>query len=121
MVNVPVFNGLQTRYQVEEAKANLDVVKANEQSLRQQIRLEVEQAFSNLKEAEERTVAAQVAVRQAEENVELANGRYAAGVGNPIEVTDALVSLSNARTTHIAALTDARIARAGLEKAMGVK
>jgi len=120
-LNLPVFNGFQTSYQIKEAKANFDVVKANEQSLRQQIRLEVEQAFSNLREAEERTVASQVAVRQAEENVELANGRYAAGVGNPIEVTDALVSLSNARTTFIASLTDARIAQAGLEKAMGVK
>ncbi len=104
-----------------EARAALDVVKAEELSLRQQIRLEVEQAFSNLREAGERTIAAQVAVRQAEENVELANGRYGAGVGNPIEVTDALVSLSNARTTHISALTDSRIAQASLEKAMGVK
>jgi len=42
-------------------------------------------------------------------------------VGNPIEVTDALVSLSNARTDHIAALTDYRIAQAGLEKAAGGK
>ncbi|OPY09592.1 MAG: Outer membrane protein OprM precursor [Syntrophus sp. PtaB.Bin001] len=120
-LNVPIFNGLLTHYQIEEAKANLNVAKANEQALRQLIRLEVEQAFSNLREAEERTATAQLAVRQAEENVELANGRYAAGVGNPIEVTDALVSLSNARTTHIAALTDYRIAQAGLEKAMGVK
>jgi len=121
MLNVPLFNGLQTLYSVREARANLDVVRAGEQSLRQQVRLEVEQALSNLREAEERTAAARLAVRQAEENVELANGRYAAGVGNPIEVTDALVSLSNARTDHIAALTDYRIAQAGLEKAAGGK
>jgi len=120
-LNVPLFSGLQTRYAVAEARAALDVVRAEELSLRQQIRLEVEQAFSNLREAGERTIVAQVAVRQAEENVELANGRYGAGVGNPIEVTDALVSLSNARTTHISALTDSRIAQASLEKAMGVK
>ena len=120
-LNVPVFNGLETRYSVEEARASLDVVKAQEQTLLQQVRLEVEEAFSNLREAEERTVAAQMAVRQAEENVELATGRYDAGVGNPIEVTDALVSLSNARTNYIAALTDARIARAELEKATGLR
>ncbi len=106
---------------MEEARASLDVVKAQEQTLLQQIRLEVEEAFSNLREAEERTVAVQMAVRQAEENVELATGRYDAGVGNPIEVTDALVSLSNARTNYIAALTDTRIARAGLDKATGLR
>jgi len=60
-------------------------------------------------------------VRQANENLELANGRYAAGVGNPIEVTDALISLSNAKTAYIAALYDYKLSRASLEKAMGMK
>ena len=86
-----------------------------------QIRLEVEQAYSNLIEATEGIATAQLTVRQAEENFDLANGRYASGVGNPIEVTDALVALSNARTTHIAALTGYKTAQASLEKAMGVK
>jgi len=40
---------------------------------------------------------------------------------NPIEVTDAEVSLSNAKTSHIQALYDYRIARASMEKAIGIK
>jgi outer membrane protein len=120
-LNIPLFSGFRTKNQVAEAKATLDVLKDNEQSLRMQIRLEVEQAYSNLIEATEGIATAQLAVRQAEENVELANGRYTAGVGNPIEVTDALVALSNAKTTHIAALTGFKTAQASLEKAMGVK
>jgi outer membrane protein TolC len=79
----------------------------------------VEQALSNLREARERREATLVAVRQAEENAELAEGRYDAGVGNPIEVTDALVSLSNARTAYASALADCRIAQAELERAVG--
>jgi outer membrane protein TolC len=51
----------------------------------------------------------------------LANGRYAAGVGNPIEVTDSLVALANARTAHVAALYNYKIAQASMEKAMGVR
>jgi outer membrane protein len=120
-LNIPLFSGFRTKNQVAEAKATLDVLKDNEQSLRMQIRLEVEQAYSNLIEATEGIATAQLTVRQAEENVELANGRYTAGVGNPIEVTDALVALSNAKTTHIAALTGFKTAQASLEKAMGVK
>jgi len=120
-LNIPLFSGFQTKNQVAEAKATLDVLKDNEQSLRMQIRLEVEQAYSNLIEATEGIATAQLTVRQAEENFDLANGRYASGVGNPIEVTDALVALSNARTTHIAALTGYKTAQASLEKAMGVK
>ncbi len=63
----------------------------------------------------------ELTVRQAKENVELAQGRYGAGVGNPIEVTDALVAQSNAKTAYIAALVDCRTAQASLEKAMGMK
>lgn len=120
-LNIPVFSGFLVKNQIAEAKANLDVLKANEESLRQQIRLDVEQAYSNLLEASDRISTTQLTVRQADENLELANGRYAAGVGNPIEVTDALVAVNNAKTAHISALTDYKTAQASLEKAMGIK
>ncbi|HQN67938.1 MAG TPA: TolC family protein, partial [Smithellaceae bacterium] len=60
-------------------------------------------------------------VRQAEESLELAQGRYATGVGNSIEITDAMIKLNNAKMTYIAALSDFNIAEASLEKAMGAK
>ncbi|MDQ5986104.1 MAG: Outer membrane protein TolC [Syntrophus sp. SKADARSKE-3] len=120
-LNVPIFSGLLIQNQIAEAKANLDVVRANIEVLKQQIRLDVEQAYSNLREASDRIVQAQLTVRQAEENMALATGRYSAGVGNPIEVTDALVVRSNAKTSYIAAMTDYKAAQASLEKAMGMK
>ena len=64
-------------------------------------------------------MAAELIVRQAMENLELANGRYAAGVGGPIEVTDALVATSNAKTAEISALYDYKLAQSSLEKAAG--
>jgi len=120
-LNIPLFSGFSTKYQVDEARANLDVLKANEEALRQGIFLEVKQAWLNLQEAADRIVAAEVIVRQAEENLELANGRYTAGVGSPIEVTDALVAESNAKTGFIAALYDYKMAQATLAKATGEK
>jgi outer membrane protein len=121
LLNIPIFSGYLVQNQIEEAKANLDVIKANVETLKQQIRLEVEQASSNVREAFDRIGTTQLIVRQAEENVALANGRYSTGVGNPIEVTDALVALSNAKTANISALTDHKTAQASLEKAMGVR
>lgn len=118
-ITVPIFNGYLTRYQVAEAEANLYTLKANEELLRQNIYLEVQQAYLTLREAEERISAAELTVRQATENLELARGRYEAGVGNPIEVTDAETSYVNARAAFIQALTDYRIAIAALERAMG--
>jgi outer membrane protein TolC len=83
--------------------------------------LEVQQAYINIKEAAERITVADLTVQQATENLEIASGRYAAGVGNPIEVTDAEVALSTARFSHNQALYDYVIAYASLEKAMGVR
>jgi outer membrane protein TolC len=116
----PLFTGLSTKYQVEEARANLDVLRANEDTLKQKVYLEVESAYLSLKEAEQRISAGQIVVRQAEENVELAKGRYAAGVGSYIEITDAMISLNNAKMTYITALSDYSVTQASLQKAMGV-
>jgi outer membrane protein TolC len=53
--------------------------------------------------------------------VELAKGRYTAGVGSSIEITDAMITLNNAKMTYITALSDHSVAQANLEKAMGVQ
>jgi len=117
----PVFSGFLTKYQVEQARSNLNVLKANEESIRQTIILDVQQAYLNLKQAEESIPTAELGVKQAQENMDISNGRYAAGVGNPIEVTDAEVSLVNAKTSYIQALYDYKVAQANLEKAMGMR
>ena len=115
----PLFSGLSTKYQVDEAKANLDLLKANEDSLMQKVYLQVESACLSLKEAAERISAGKIIVKQAEETVELARGRYAAGVGSSIEITDAMITLNNAKMTYITALADYSVAQANLEKAIG--
>jgi len=120
-VTVPIFTGFLVRNQVEEAKANLNVLKANEESLRQTVFLDVQQAYLTLRAAEEAIPTAKLGVEQAQENLDIANGRYAAGVGSPIEVTDAEVSLSTARLSYIQALYADKVAQASLEKAMGSK
>ncbi len=117
----PIFSGFLTKNQVEEAKSNLGVARANEETLKQSILLDVQQAYLNLLVAQDSITNTQLTVQQATENFEIANGRYAAGVGNPIEVTDAEVLLTNAKTANIQALYDYKVARATLEKAMGVR
>ncbi|MDP2279250.1 MAG: TolC family protein, partial [Nitrospirota bacterium] len=120
-ITLPIFSGYLTEHQVKEVRAKLNVLKAQEESFRQGVLLEVQQAYLNLREAEERISTAQLIVKQAQENLELANGRYAAGLGNPIEVTDSQIAYSNAKTSHIQALSDYNVAMASLEKAMGVR
>jgi len=120
-LSFPLFSGFLTKYQVEEAKANLDILKANEESLKQTIFQEVHEAYLTLRAAEEAIPTAKLGVEQSQENLDIANGRYKAGVGNPIEVTDAEVGLANSRTSYIQALYADKVAQAALEKAMGMR
>ncbi len=120
-ISIPVFNGFLTRYQVDESQANLSQADAAELSVRQQVFLDVRQAYLNLKTAGDSIPTAEIGVKQAKENLDLANGRYAAGVGSPIEISDALATYSAAETAYINALYNHKIARASLEKAMGIR
>ena len=120
-VSFPIFTGFLTKYQVDESTANFYVLQNNEESLKQMILLEVQQSYLTLRAAEEAIPTAELAVKQAEENIDIANGRYAVGVGNPLEVTDAEVTLSSAKTNYNQALYVYKVAIASLEKAVGIR
>ncbi len=119
MLEVPLFSGFLTRHRVGEAKETLSAKKAGEVAVRQNVILTVQQAYLKMLEAEERVGVTELAARQAQENYELAESRYEAGLGNAIEKTDALVKLSDARTNFVTALADYKVAQAELLRAMG--
>lgn len=118
-LSVPVFDGHLVEYRTKEAAANLEEVKLATSSLRNDISLEIEEGYLSLIEYGESVEVSRLMVRQAEENLELALGRYQAGVGSPIEVTDATVALNDARKNYVQALYDYRMAEITLKSAMG--
>jgi outer membrane protein len=118
-LNVPLFNGFLTKYQVAEAQSNVDVLRSNELTLRQAIVLQVQQGYIALRDAAESIRTTELAVRQARENLDLANGRYEAGVGSPMEVTDAVVAYSDAQLAYVRSLCAYKIAQATIERAIG--
>jgi outer membrane protein TolC len=87
--------------------------------LRQSILLEVNQAYADLESASARIGVMESSLKKAKENFELAEGRYQAGVGLSLEVTDAQVAAVKAETDHVQALYDYQLAAARLMKAMG--
>jgi outer membrane protein TolC len=121
LLTVPLFSGFLTVHQAAEAKSNLYILKANEESLRQQILLDVRQAYLNLQAAEASIATAELAAAQAKENLDLANGRYSAGVGSPIEVSDAFATYVTGQANYTGALSNYKIAQANIEKAIGVR
>ena len=83
--------------------------------------MDVQQAYLNVQDTAEQIAMAEMTVVQAQENYDLASGRYRSGVGSPIEVADATIMLNNARAGLNTALCNYRIAQAVLEKSIGAK
>jgi outer membrane protein len=114
-----IFDGGGKVARYKEAKANLEAAQARVRDAELQVWQSVEQSYLNLGEAEERIGAAGKAVESAEENYQLARGRFDAGVANIIELTDAQLALTQAQSTEAQALSDYHIAIANLERALG--
>jgi outer membrane protein len=117
---LPIFQGFSINAQVEQAEASAEVARANLSTQTQGALLEVQQAYLGVVEAQERMGAAAKLVEQAEQNLNLAERQYAAGVGTVLDVTDAQLTRSNARITNIRALFDYNSSLARLHKAIGM-
>src|SRR4030095_11214750 len=116
---IPIFDGFRTTNRVQETLHTYYVIKSQEELQRQQVALDIEQAWLRLVELQERIKANEGAAHAAKENLDLANGRYEVGVGYIIEATDAQNLYTDAQTTYIRTLYDYKIAEAALVRAIG--
>ncbi len=102
-------------------RASRDVAMAQE-DLRQQelaIALEVQFAYLAIKEALALLDLTAETEAEAEESYKASKGRYELGAASILELTDAEVSLTQAKTRRIQSLYDHQIANARLDKAVG--
>jgi outer membrane protein TolC len=118
-VNVPIFEGLSKYHNLKQAKAQLRSTQANTESVELTVIQEVENRFQDLESAWEVIKSRTKAKEAAAENLRLAWGRYRAGVGSIIEVTDAQVRFAQADLEQVRALFDYRVVEARLDKAVG--
>jgi outer membrane protein TolC len=120
-LDFPTINIMNTKHKIDESKAQLDVAMDNVNLAKQNIYFEVQNAYVNLLQIEKRIPLMAVKVRQTLENFELADGRYAVGLGNFIELQDAKNNYNKAQQAYVQTVFDYNIAKATLEKAMGEK
>jgi outer membrane protein len=111
--------GGRTRAQVQEAQARLEALDADEEALRQAIRLELEQDRLAVRAARATLEADGEVLVNARERLRLAQGRYAAGLGSLLELDDAQVSVTTAGAQEVKARFTLAIARAKLARALG--
>lgn len=118
-LTMPLFDGLLTFHNVRVARANIQSTLAGAEVLNLNVSKEVEQAYLDMQTGRELIRATGKALEAAQENFRLAQGRYKAGVGTIIEVTDAQVQLSRAELKNVQALYDYQVYEAKLDKAVG--
>lgn len=115
-----IFDGGITRAQVNQAEAELIRAQEAAAQTREQIQLDVQSAFLDLRAAERNISTTQAAVVLGEENYKIAQVRYAAGVGTNLEVMDASEKLTEARSNYFTSLYNYNTAKASLDRYMGV-
>jgi outer membrane protein len=115
----PLFQGGLTGAQVDEAHANLTSLHAQLDSLQLQVRFDVEQAQLAVRAGKAVLVASDEVVTNARERLRLAEGRYAIGVGNGLELADAQLVMASALAQRVQAEYNLAAARAGLLHALG--
>lgn len=119
-MSVPIVDGGESKARLDIAKGQLGSLEASREKLRQDILLDVRKAKTDLTNARERIRISEITLANAEENRRLAIGRYEAGVGAPLEVTDALLSLTEAQLSRFQAHYDLQVAIIGMEQAIGM-
>ncbi len=119
VLSLPIFNGFAGQARMAQSKALIRELELSQRALIEAVKLEVNQALLNIKQARETLVSQEKNVEEAQEAVRIAELNYSEGLATTLDVSTAQVALSQARTNHARALYDCVISLAELEKAVG--
>ncbi len=118
-VNMPLFDGFSTRSKIQQGESDLTQLDLLREQVEEGIKLEVNQAISDLNLAKENIISQEENVKQAKRALEIAKEQYAEGVITSLEEMDTQLALTIAQTNYLQALTDYLIAKAKYFKAIG--
>jgi len=120
-LNLPIFDGRNTKGQINEAKAR--ELQA-EYALRTQellIAVDVNTSLQSAYQEQERIHVTRDGLASAEEDLKLSQEKYNVGSATVLDLIDAQVALTRARSDYISALADAEVAQMQLRRARGEK
>jgi outer membrane protein TolC len=113
-----LFDGGAARARADQEKANIRIAETEFADQRNQIRFEVEQAFSELQSNLQNVQTANAALEQAREALRLARLRFQAGVGTQTDVINSETDLTRAEGNRVRAILDYNRALANLQRAV---
>jgi outer membrane protein len=118
-LSIPIFDGGLTRAQTREAEANRAAAVANQRSEQLAVEHDVEAAWISIRSATATLASTETAVATAHQQLTLAEGRFAAGVGSAVELADAQNAVINAEGQRVSAEFQLATSRTALRRALG--
>jgi outer membrane protein TolC len=115
----PLFSGFNVTYGVRQAQAQLEEQEANLEQLGLTVSLDVWNGYYALDSANQQLKVTAGLAKTADDNLQVALGRYQAGVGTIVDVLTAQSAASTARVYRINAELGWKVARAQLALALG--
>jgi len=115
-----LFSGGLTRGKVLQALAQVDKAKINLKAINNSVDLEVREAYFNYTAAQAQVGAALEATESSGESLRVNQIRYRSGVGTSLELSDALLSNTQAQNQYISALADLRVSLVAVQRAAGL-
>jgi outer membrane protein TolC len=110
----------KTKYRVDASRSreNQSIDLLN--NTRDQVALEVKNAYLVMRESEKQVMVSKKAIEQAQENFRINEERYREQVATSTDVLDAQTLLTGAKSDYANALSEYNISHVRLERAMGV-
>jgi outer membrane protein TolC len=119
-VGFTIFDGGSRAARMHKSRFNVARMEALVESLRLNIRVDVENSLNELETARSYFQIAGEAVAQSEEALRIISDRYEAGLSDRVELLGAEVDLTNSRVRRDKALYQYHLARAMLRQASGL-
>ncbi|WP_457576625.1 TolC family protein [Desulfomarina sp.] len=114
-----IFSGFETEGKLAEARGKMREINGRKNELELAVIQDVTDAFLRAGEHWDGIKIADMAVKLAEKNLDLAEGRYKAGLGDMIEFNDAQLNLTRSRSNLIGTYFSYLTALAAIELATG--
>ena len=118
-IDVPIFNRGVTRGRISVAASRHRQAELQLTDLRAQIEQDIRLAIQTQTTAIDQVSAAQQSLQLADRELQMARDRFAAGVGDNIEVINAQTALEQARDAEVNALAQYNTTRINLAFALG--
>ncbi|HXD91988.1 MAG TPA: TolC family protein [Bacteroidia bacterium] len=118
-LNVPIFDGLQKNWRVQQAKVNLLKTQNSFTQLKQSIDLEVQSATVNYKNALVSLQTQKKNIALARNVYEVTKRKYEQGIGSSLDMNTTENDLHTSETNYFNSLYDLIIAKIDYQKATG--